>query len=442
MKKRNQKKKSAQNNDSYLSTTDRIKPNTQAEFLALRHITASARAVYNMGLYTCRQHYFANGTFLGYLGIYNHVKAEYPDYKTLHSQVAQQSLRKVHQDMKSFFANQKEAKNSGRKVRLPKYKKGYTTAFHSKDCFKVIGSQIRISLSQACKRASGLDFLYLQLPPHLQDKKIKEVQIKPHNNGSWFQVCFNYISDTQWQQVSTKDKRLRAIVLDIGVNNLIAMIDTVTDQPIIISGKELKSKNRWCNKITAQLKSELKKAHNCTQSHRLNNVWRRRSQQIHARFHKIAHSIIEYCLTHDINEIYIGKNKFWKKEVNLGKKNNQNFVQIPHTLLIHYISYRAQRHGIVVYEQEESYTSKCDALALEEIKKHPNYLGRRVKRGLFRSSIGKEINADINGAINILRKSKGDLADPWVRRLAHSGRVFRPRKLHFEGFGSLVLTEG
>ena len=130
------------------------------------------------------------------------------------------------------------------------------------------------------------------------------------------------------------------------------------------------------------------------------------------------------------------KDKNGKKEVNL--KNNHNFVQIPHTLPNHNISSRAQRHGIVVYEQEESYTSTCDALALEEIKKQPNHLGRRVKRGLFCSSIGKELN----GAINILRKSKGDLADPRGRRRAHSGRVFRPRKLHFEGFGSLVLTLG
>jgi IS605 OrfB family transposase len=426
----------------YLSTICRIKPQNRNEFLALQHITASARAVYNMGLYTCRQYYFEHGTFLGYVDIYKIVKAEYPDYRTLHSQVAQQSLRRVQQDMNAFFQGSKEAKQSGRIVRIPKYKKGYTTTFFSKDSFKIIGRKARLSLSKSCKAFSSTDFLFLPLPPHLEGKKIKEIQIKPRDNGSWFQVCYQYIDERQPKQVAQKDGELRALSIDLGINNLLAMIDTVNNQPILVDGKELKSLNRFCNKKAAQLKSELKKSQGRYTSHRISSLFRKRSNQIRARFHKIAHGIVDYCLSHDINEICIGKNREWKQEVNLGKKTNQNFVQIPHALLIHYIRYRAVRHGISVHEQEESYTSKCDALSLEEINKHPDYLGRRTKRGIFRSSVGKTLNADINGAINILRKSKGDLASPWVRQLAHSGRVFRPRKLHFEGFGSLVLTEG
>jgi putative transposase len=146
--------------------------------------------------------------------------------------------------------------------------------------------------------------------------------------------------------------------------------------------------------------------------------------------HKASNQVIQYCLKNDIGKIVIGKNKDWKQNINIGKVNNQKFVNIPFESLISKIEYKAKNHNIEVILQEESYTSKSDALALDNLpkynkkdnKKH-SFLGKRVKRGLYQSSIGKLINADINGAINILRKAIGD---GFVQNLVNKGYVFNP----------------
>ena len=114
--------------------------------------------------------------------------------------------------------------------------------------------------------------------------------------------------------------------------------------------------------------------------------------------------IIKYCLTNDIGKLIIGKNDGWKQNINLGKRNNQNFVQIPFNKLIQQLKYKGELIGIEVETTEESYTSKCSFIDDESLNKHDNYCGRRIKRGLFRSKLGKIINADINGALNIIRK--------------------------------------
>ena len=133
-------------------------------------------------------------------------------------------------------------------------------------------------------------------------------------------------------------------------------------------------------------------------------------------------------MTRGIKKIVIGYNRGWKQNCNMGRKNNEKFYSIPHLKLLEYIKYRALKNGIEVLEQEESYTSKCDALGLEEIKKHKTYRGKRVKRGLFQSSIGKLINADVNGALNILRKSVS--CNSLILEIAGRGFVFQPLRVY------------
>ena len=144
-------------------------------------------------------------------------------------------------------------------------------------------------------------------------------------------------------------------------------------------------------------------------------------------------------MLNNIREIIIGYNKEWKQNINTGRKNNQNFVQIPYGLLIEYLDYKCKEKGIVFTLQEESYTSKCDALSLENVRKHNNYSGCRVKRGLFKSSTGFVINSDVNGSINIMRKCKHEEVEPWVRSLVFSGCVFQPVKLSLDKFTNLTL---
>lgn len=426
---------------NYLSTVSRIKPKSAAEWLALQHMTASSRAVYNMGLYTTRQHYYQTQSYLPYEGVYKVVKQVYPDYKTLHSQAAQQTLKKVHQDMMSFFENKKSAKEDGRKVCLPRYKdkNSLFNVYLAKDCFKICGEQVRISLSKACQKVCGLRFLYLPLPKSLQGLKIQELQIIPQFKGSFFSVGFCYLDPKQLEQVCKEGVRFLGI--DLGVRHLASVIDTVNSVPYLISGEKIKSINQWYNKRISSLKSILEKENKKETSRQIQMISRRRQEQLANYFHKLSAGIVRYCVEQGIYEIHIGMNKGWKQEVGLGRKNNQEFVQIPHSQLVSKIRYRAEKHGICVVEREESYTSKCDALGLEEIKKQASYMGRRVKRGLFRSAVGKVLQADVNGAINILRKSKGELLEPWVRAIACSCRVYRPRKLRFAGSGSFVLGE-
>ncbi len=135
--------------------------------------------------------------------------------------------------------------------------------------------------------------------------------------------------------------------------------------------------------------------------------------------------MIDYAVSNNVSEIAIGKNKGWKQEVNLGTKTNQKFVQIPYNTLIHQIKYKAELKGITVFLHEESYTSKCSALDMESLQKHDNYLGNRVKRGLFKSSNGTLINADVNGSINIGRKVFGDALG-----LSNIGCVIQPLKVN------------
>lgn len=129
-----------------------------------------------------------------------------------------------------------------------------------------------------------------------------------------------------------------------------------------------------------------------------------------------------------ITKLVVGYNKGWKQNVNMGKRNNQKFTQIPFARLVSYLEYKCELAGIEIVIHEESYTSKCDSLAFEKIGKHENYLGKRKNRGLFQSSVGKLINADINGALNIMRKVVGDSCES-IRRIIDRGLLFNPVRI-------------
>ena len=143
--------------------------------------------------------------------------------------------------------------------------------------------------------------------------------------------------------------------------------------------------------------------------------------------HKTSRFIVDYACEHGIGTIIIGKNVGWKNGINLGKATNQKFTQIPFDKLIQQIQYKAEEKSIQVILTEENHTSKIDHLALEEIKHQENYLGKRVKRGLFKSSTNKILNADVNGAIGIARKVIGD---GFLQDLIGRGLAFNPIKIN------------
>jgi putative transposase len=169
-----------------------------------------------------------------------------------------------------------------------------------------------------------------------------------------------------------------------------------------MNGRPVKSVNQYYNKKRARLQSTLKG--NRKTSNNLEKLTNKRTRKIDAYLHTASRRIIDLLVSEGIGTLVIGKNEQWKQETNMGKRNNQNFVSVPHARFIDLLTYKAELVGIRVVLTEESYTSKCSFLDDEEIGKHEHYEGKRIKRGLFRSQFGRLINADVNGAYNIIRK--------------------------------------
>lgn len=200
---------------------------------------------------------------------------------------------------------------------------------------------------------------------------------------------------------SLKQDNKRYASIDLGLNNL-ATVGSNVMKPFIINGKPLKSINQFYNKKLAKLKSNLKDEKKT--SNRIKRLHFKRNNKIKDYLHKASRCIINQLVSNSINTLIIGHNKKWKQEINIGSVNNQKFVSIPHSRFIDMLKYKASLEGINVLIQEESYTSKCSFLDNEPIQKHECYKGTRIKRGLFKSKKHGLINADVNGALNILRK--------------------------------------
>ncbi|MBV9258457.1 MAG: transposase, partial [Ktedonobacteraceae bacterium] len=196
--------------------------------------------------------------------------------------------------------------------------------------------------------------------------------------------------------------------IDIGMNNLVALTSNKPGfRSVLVNGRPVKSMNQYYNKRRAELQSQLRRTGTTKRMERLTTT---RNRRIEHYLHTVSHRIIDLLVKDGIGTLVIGKNDAWKQETNLGKRNNQNFVQIPHARFISMLTYKAELVGIRVEITEESYTSRASLLDLDPLpvhndgKKKRPFSGKRVKRGLYRTKDGRTINADINGAGNIIRK--------------------------------------
>jgi putative transposase len=239
-----------------------------------------------------------------------------------------------------------------------------------------------------------------------------EVKIKPFYGN--YVIVLTYQSDTVINSSSSFQPVYEGAI-DLGVNNLAALVSNDGNEPLLYKGEVLKSRNQWYNKQKAMHISCLTKGHDpktvCKDSKLLRRLSRYRADFIRDYLHKVSSHIVKICLKRNIGILYIGKNDQWKTKANMSKASNQEFVSIPHSTLIWMIRYKAERYGISVIEQEESYTSKAsflddDALPVygENDEEH-HFSGRRISRGLYRTKNGTILNADINGSANILRKA-------------------------------------
>lgn len=262
----------------------------------------------------------------------------------------------------------------------------------------------------------------ISVPKQIRLKDIRQITIQKY----FGKIKINIIYEDREVIRNNYDSN-SCIGIDLGVNNLCAITSNDKSFSYVINGRPLKSINQFYNKKLAKLKSELKKCNKTSTSNAIQKLTLKRNNKINHYLHCCSKQIIDLCIKNKVEKIVIGHNKGWKQSVNIGKKNNQNFVSIPFNQLINQLQYKAQKFTDLTIEiVEESYTSKIDHLALETIGHKISYYGQRIKRGLFKSSTGKILNADINGAIGILRKGKA-ISDTELLGLRNRGDVVSPK---------------
>ena len=348
-----------------------------------------SKNLYNSTLYYIRQHYFNTGEYINYYDvnrIFTHNNQV--DYRALPAKVAKGTQRLVEQDFKSFFALLKKAKNGqyNKRVRIPKY------------ADKVTGRKKlhyeKGALSFKKKGYINLSKTNIFIKTHLERDDIEWVDIVPYKG------CIKILVGYEKKCTVYRFNR-RFASIDLGINNL-ATVSSNVMEPFIINGKPLKSINQFANKELARQNSLLPK--DIYTSKRIQSVLLKRDNKINNYMHKASTYIVNQLVSNNITVLVIGYNKEWKQDTNMSKRANQNFIYIPFLKFIQMLEYKCKLNGIAVYLQEESYTSKCSFLDNEDICKHSEYAGKRVHRGLFKSSSGKLINADLNGSLNIFKK--------------------------------------
>ena len=352
-----------------------------------------AKNLYNSANYLIRQKFINEGHWTRYAELYALLKTT-NSYRSLPAQTAQQVLRLLDKNWKAFFIAIEDWKQHPNKYhtrpRLPRYK--------PKD-----GESIVIFTNQQCRVRKNL----LLLPRKTQlhsiktriSEKLHQVRILPRGH--------HYILEIVYEQpsVNLMLDRSRVVSIDLGLTNLVTIVNNTGLQPWCVKGGVVKSINQYYNKQRARLYSIKDKQGLFIQTRRLMRLKLKRDNKITDFFHKVSRRIINYCIENDFGCIAIGYNKAWKQGISMGKSTNQNFVLIPFLKLVRQIQYKATLVGVNVIVVGESHTSKVSFIDNEPIKHHEIYAGKRVLRGLFQSSKGPIINADVNAGYNIGKKA-------------------------------------
>ena len=397
----------------YLTLKQQVKHLSKKEFRNLKYLCHIAKNLKNQAIYNVRQHYFKNKKYLSYNENYKMLKNS-ENYKKLNSNMAQQIfmaqqiLKEVDESFKSFFALLKLAKNGqyNGKIKLPNYlaKDGFTTLVIG--FVRLKDDMLIVPYSNSFKKTH--QEVKVKLPSVLKDKKIKEIRIIPKQHSRYFEIQYIY----KVEEVQRELNKNNVLGIDLGIDNLCTCV-TNTGASFIIDGRKLKSINQYYNKINAKLQSIKDKQKIERTTLRQKRITRKRNNRINDYLSKAARTIVNYCLNNDIGKLVLGYNEDFQRNSNIGSINNQNFVNIPYGKLRDKLIYLCKLYGIEFKLQEESYTSKASFFDGDEIPIYDKenlqeyiFSGKRIKRGLYQTSAGKLINADCNGALNILRKSK------------------------------------
>jgi transposase, IS605 OrfB family, central region len=393
----------------YLTVKQQLKHLTNAQYECLRELSRAAKNLYNQGVYNVRQYYFQEGRYLNYEKNYALLKSS-ENYRVLNSNMAQQILKEADGAFKSFFGLLKLAKKGKYRyqdIRLPKYlpKDGFATLVIQ--MFVIKDGMFTLPYSQGYKKSH--EPVKIKVPPVLSGRKVKEIRIIPKSRAKFFEVQYTYECECIQRDLNKNN----ALALDFGVDNLVTAASS-DGKSFLIDGRRMKSANRLYNKKIARLQGILDKQFpdEYLRSKRMDSITRHRNAYVNDYMSKAAKLVIDYCIKNDIGTLVVGYNVTFQLKSGMGRKNNQNFVMIPYGKLRSKLEYLCELNGIAYIEQEESYTSKASFFDKDEIPVYNDdnpkayvFSGRRVSRGLYMSSSGYVYNADVNGALNILRKS-------------------------------------
>lgn len=362
----------------------------------LDRVCLLSKTLYNATMYEIKQYYAQNKKSIGIYDLHNQfVKSNHPDYRALVStKVATATMLLADKAVRSFvrLLKLKQAGKYKKPVKFPKYlhpTKGRMAAIYSNPTVS------KVALRNKKLKLTGLDF---EIP--VRHTNIKSARIVPKNGY--------YVIDALYEvaEKPLKSQNGRYAAVDLGVNNLAALITNCSNKPVLINGRPLKSINQYYNKEVAKCKflQDYQKNPD-VYSGRLKRLNLKRNCKIIDYLHKKSRYLINHLVATNTNTLVIGYNQGWKQGISIGKRNNQSFMSIPFYKFCQMLQYKAQLEGINVIISNESYASKCSALDKERVCEHKKYKGKRIKRGLFRSAKGFLINADVNGALNILRKA-------------------------------------
>lgn len=392
----------------YLTVKQQVKHLSKEDYKSIKELCHIAKNLTNQAVYNVRQYYFNEGEYLNYEKNYALLKSS-ENYKLLNSNMAQQILKEVDGSFKSFFGLLKLAKKGKytlKDYKLPHYlpKDGYATLVIG--FVRLNGNKLILPFSNTYKKTHKS--VEITMPPILHDKKVKEIRIIPKANARFFEIQYIYEAENIQRNLNQNN----ALALDLGINNLVTAVSS-EGKSFIIDGRRLKSINQWFNKENARLQSIKDKQHfGKRTTNKQKAIARDRNNKVNDYMNKAARKIIDYCITNDIGTLVVGYNETFQRNSHIGKQNNQNFVNIPYGQLRNKFEYLCELNGIVFVKQEESYTSKLSFWDKDEIPvynadnpKEYKFSGNRVYRGLYKTASGKTLNADVNGALNIMRKS-------------------------------------
>lgn len=386
------------------------------------HKAFLSKNLFNLANYHYRQYFFEYDKKLNFNQLY-HLVSKSPDYLALPTKVSKQIIRRLDSAWNSYIGALKEFKIHPEKFlgkpKIPKYK-------HKQKGRNILIYPFESVYKKSLKEGiCHLSMSGIKIATNL--KEIIEVRIVPKTS------C--YVIEIVYEKEEEKVNYEGVAGIDLGLNNLMAVTTNQTGiKPLLVNGRPLKTINNYYNKRRSLLQSSLKKRNNQDFSHRLKALTHKRNCRVENYLHTASKKVIDWCIKHQIGLLIIGHNQLMKQEINIGKKNNQQFVNIPHNRLIEMLTYKAQLRGIKVVITEESYTSQSSAMDNDILPKYGEkkvkFKGKRVARGLYKTAENKLINADINGSLNIIKKVIPDVFNQGIKGLPFNPVMLDPLRMN------------